>query len=152
MALLGNLHLKIRVQATSCSCGLPCDSEEDPWLPTLRQIAVFNKAASRRPCEAREPGRHSGCTRSAGSWLGLGLGWKPWKPWKPKYGNHTKTNGNHGNQRNWRKRKDLFFSHHCTVSMVSVCFCVVSILWFPRFPRFPSAGDLGRCARPGRAQ
>ena len=22
--------------------------------------------------------------------------------------------------------------------MVSVCFCVVSILWFPRFPRFPS--------------
>ena len=45
------------------------------------------------------------------------------KPWKPE---------------NSRKRKDFFFSYNSPVSMVSVCFCVVSILWFPRFPRFPT--------------
>ena len=36
--------------------------------------------------------------------------------------------------------------------MVSVCFCVVSILWFPWFPWFPLAsGFWGRWAGPGPA-
>ena len=42
------------------------------------------------------------------------------KPWKPEK----------------LKKKERFFSDNFTVSMVSVCFCAVSILWFPRFPRF----------------
>ena len=37
-----------------------------------------------------------------------------------------------------KEKKRFFFSDNSMVSMVSVCFCVVSILWFPRFPRFPT--------------
>ena len=72
------------------------DSEECPWLPIFRQLAVFNTAALTCPCEAGESGRDPGSKHRelAGARAGVQtvetVETKVWKlhknkrkPWKP---------------------------------------------------------------------
>ena len=151
LALLGNLHMEIQDQAKSCSCGNPFGSEERPWLPIFRQLAVFNTAASTRPCEAWGSGRDSGSKHRelAGARAGVQtvetVETKVWKlhknkrkPWKPY---------------NFQKRtKSFLFLQSLRFPWFPFVFVRFPYFAFHGFHGFHPQGDLGSCARPGSAQ